>query len=1563
MAEKDSKPKKTVKADGAPSAAAPKGAAKPAATVKPAATAKPTASTTKPAAKTAAQTKATSSSTAKPAATTKPTASTTKPAAKTASTAKPAATKPAEEPKKAETKKAAPATSKTTSAPKTSGNATSAAAKQTAAKPEETVKPAAKTAPAAKPATKTAATKPEEKSAAQVNKPVAAAAVDAPKGASTAKKVKPAAMAKTEKPEKQQKPVKSSGSNGETAAAVKNKKIRFIIMAAVAFVLILALIIGIVVGTKSCNKEPGFSNNGAPSVLPADNVANDNPIIAESASSRPLVAPVKNVDVGDEYDFEYSSTSAVGFSGKVLDTIPRVKPVSETMDERDNFPLGIDIPEGSVRYPKYGYTMSSVLKSDAARAALINESDYLSAYGTRNNSGNGNNGEGTYNMMDKDGYLYFVNNGKTIQAKNFDGSPRQLYKHSSADGMYFGGINAANPDIADDEPGIVKQVTIRPRGYGSYSVTGVYAPAGEVIKIEMSEADMNATGGITIHIGQALYNGQSNNIWVAKGQMQRLPNILNTMVVNKSTATLKDGVYTAYVGSFIGGPLYIRNTNATFTATISGGVRYSHFILGYTTKEEYEENKQSTTPYFDLEVWNYGVLHSGPKLYAQNFSYDDIYKAAVLWEKVSSVTTTGSNQGIVFLYDPFVAAGAAVAFPGRSSVNCPTGWMSNSLNYNTIVSSGGWGNFHEYHHNFQGYGVGNGGEVTNNGMTLVSYALFTKISAKRGIGSFGGQGLGGWNNYTSATWALNDILSLRRGGHPSNGDKGLTLYSVLLHNFGANNYIQAKYTQQKGGYGQSYAGYFRAWEAVTHNNMSYYFKDVLKGLTSEVANKWHNPEYTSMFVPVSCVYQTGRSYLYDGEKKYFQTMQPYVIPYGTDFNIDLSEYTAPNGQYASGSIVIPDNFKYRIKSVTKPEHGTIEVVDNYNLKFKPDTNKLSGQIIVTLEIVEKSGAFKVDDVDLVLEFEQSHETNKMTLERTTYTYTEETAYTDAQTAFDSEFTGYTDKKEYDHSNPVQNANTDIWAYPDNEQSHKDHPTSPEHHFASKNKVDVIDGKLYFESDGKYRIYLRGRVNCAVYFSLDGQEYKIGAKVTNGSGSGFYTTNANTYFDVHFNEGNVTVTVYCEGAEPKEYTYKLTPNSKKEIFNWLYVKEVMIVQSSPMISYIGLGMKQWTQTMFTMEETYHKADNSVVESPDEEGYAYTKTIYRDYQGNEVAYTKKDKDSEETQYYKKVGNNYVASTAEEVSELTESKLIAPTSATYVNAYRKDYEFPDNSSFESDYFYNRVYKYNYTDNHKLGTAEQRIVDASNMSLNTSWGAGLDNLAVILDGVTDSGNKMQLHSSGSPSEARPFTFIIDLGKVSTANRFVLYSQGGRPDPQFPSAMNLYASIDGENFSLIGNYTDLQHSGNKLSIDFDETEMRYYKFEITKSTGGYIIIREVEMWNVFEITNGTQLTPDNGAFTYGGNWQIKQTQSTFGHVYVGGANATMAFKFNGTRLGLLSSKAFGKNFEITIDGKKVTSLQLKDVTGDYGASFISELFEDKEHTVVIKCLGEANIDSVVIFK
>ncbi|MDE6355742.1 MAG: hypothetical protein K2L67_00665 [Clostridia bacterium] len=55
-------------------------------------------------------------------------------------------------------------------------------------------------------------------------------------------------------------------------------------------------------------------------------------------------------------------------------------------------------------------------------------------------------------------------------------------------------------------------------------MTGIYAPAGEVVKIQLSEEDMEATGGITVHIGQALYNGQANNIWNARN-VNRMPTL------------------------------------------------------------------------------------------------------------------------------------------------------------------------------------------------------------------------------------------------------------------------------------------------------------------------------------------------------------------------------------------------------------------------------------------------------------------------------------------------------------------------------------------------------------------------------------------------------------------------------------------------------------------------------------------------------------------------------------------------------------------------------------------------------------------------------------------------------------------------------------------------------------------------------------------------------------------------------------------------------------------------------------------------------------------------------
>ena len=89
--------------------------------------------------------------------------------------------------------------------------------------------------------------------------------------------------------------------------------------------------------------------------------------------------------------------------------------------------------------------------------------------------------------------------------------------------------------------------------------------------------------------------------------------------------------------------------------------------------------------------------------------------------------------------------------------------------------------------------------------------------------------------------------------------------------------------------------------------------------------------------------------------------------------------------------------------------------------------------------------------------------NKSVLERTTYTYSADKMYKDAEQAYANNYAGYASKEEGDNINPVQNSNTDIWYYPKNYQDQ----SSP--HIVPDNAVAEVKGKLYFKDAGKYRI--------------------------------------------------------------------------------------------------------------------------------------------------------------------------------------------------------------------------------------------------------------------------------------------------------------------------------------------------------------------------------------------------------------------------------------------------------------------------------------------------------------
>lgn len=841
-------------------------------------------------------------------------------------------------------------------------------------------------------------------------------------------------------------------------------------------------------------------------------------------------------------------TSRTGYQVRYLNSheLKRIIPqiLSNSRSERPN---GQDPYPEDKPYPEYGYTVKLLQEE---KQALIRESCYLCSKATSKSNG-------TYDKMDSSGFLY-LNDGTPV--KDINGNHRKLYKHCASNGMYFGSAKFFGP-LKDDEPPVIKKITFKPRIGGNYNVTGLYAPAGEVIKVEISENDLKRVGTVKIHLGQCLYNGQPNNIWDQR-EMNRMPVILNTMDITPQNSEFNSEtkMYIGYIGSFYGGPIYVCNCSSEFTVTISGAVNYRHFILNFTTRDEFEQLCKSSAPYFDLEIWENGVLFSGPVQMVRNYTYDDLYKAAVLWEKISLVSNQVRNQGIVFLYDCFVAAGGAVAFPGRWSVNCPAGWLTEALNYNSFVTNGSWGNCHEYNHNFQGYGFPGGGEVTNNALNLVSYCSFTKISSNRQLNSSGEVGLGAWNAYTSSSNVLRMAKEFKNGNINQ-----LALYATLIHNIGQTSFMAAvkKRNPDASVNPNQLAGnsdqYYRSLCYSSGYDMTFFFDEIaltVKGMgeVSQESRTEIQNQKMPMFVPIGCVYQVGRSVQGKNMKKSFvKTEQPFEIMFGKPFAIDLRPYIMQDKTYQGGSMVLPDAFDYVIKNISNPPHGTLtkhETQENTWI-YNPDPNYLnSGEIYVIFGITKKDNSFIVDDIDLVIEFQQSHEFGKNVLERTIYQYNTN-QYQTAKAAYENNYDGYIKKYDEPNINPTQNSNTDVWV------------PKP-----SNNAVFEIRGKFYIAQNADYRIQIRGRHSVALYVSTDNaqtfhfaaehnQEYKNPA---------FPTNEQSSYID-------------------------LTDCKKGD---WIYFKEILLVNYDA--AFIGLGTGKLEKPRISISNnqlTYEGPDQTIV----------------------------------------------------------------------------------------------------------------------------------------------------------------------------------------------------------------------------------------------------------------------------------------------------------------------------------------------------------------------------------
>lgn len=755
--------------------------------------------------------------------------------------------------------------------------------------------------------------------------------------------------------------------------------------------------------------------------------------------------------------------------------------------------------EGLSSYPSFGAVFST--QNSQARADVYNENVKLTSGFTSFYGGGPSGNWAFYNMMDKDGNLLKIDLNTASSPADAVDSGMDLYKHTAAEGMYFG-------NVSDSEPAVVKRITTNGKQYGTI-VTGLYAPAGEVVKVEMP-ADSLRDRNIYISIGQTLGNGTANAIPARTDKkFVRMPIISTRFRMNKKTSyyDANTDTYSFYIGSHFGGPIYLlpndvnsKSDVSEFTFTISGAVNYRHYILGVTTKEEFDYVSKSSAPYFDMEVsWNEGVRHSGPLKFASMFDYEQLTNAAVLWEKIGLISNqfpnwcaTGGN--IVYAYDDYVVSGAAVALCGNRTVDAPYDWMTGSLNYDYFVTNGSWGNVHEYNHHYQKFGLsGDSNEITNNAVNLLEYALFTKISSQRTLDG----GLGGWNAYTAPQYGLQYLVNTNAAADDSGASRvkqdSLHVYAAILHNIGADAFIAS------GKSGSNPDGYYKNLCNGTHLDMTYFFNEVLNFATADAASgntisaasvdAVKAKDYP-MFVPVNTVYQVGKIWEKDGVKQYARTAQPFVYGVG-DFMLDFANY-----------LVIPQGFTYKIKSVTQPKNGSIEMQDNLHLLYKPNEQRLSGEFIVTLQVTKDDGAFQVADVQLILNLEQAN-----ILQRTTWSYTEENM--PSVSSVDDLIAVYEGLKPTDANakvgsniNPVQNGNTEIWG------GYNSDPRS----------IMEIKGSLFINSDGKYRIALRGRRYAVLYLSYDGgKTYEDMIKLTyHESGADFMP---NDYVDVNLISGH------------------------------------------------------------------------------------------------------------------------------------------------------------------------------------------------------------------------------------------------------------------------------------------------------------------------------------------------------------------------------------------------------------------------------------------------------------
>lgn len=538
-------------------------------------------------------------------------------------------------------------------------------------------------------------------------------------------------------------------------------------------------------------------------------------------------------------------------------------------------------------------------------------------------------------------------------------SENRLKKHVAADGQFFG-------TVSDQAKGIIKKTYIN-ASVKRYHSLGIYAPAGEVLTIEINENLINK--GLSVVIG---YEVEANNIPLDKfltGNKDRMPLIRKSFDL---TSTLTK------VGTPLGGAVYIYVTdkvNDNFEVTVSGGVDNPVFQLGINSEEDYKDMLDNDGLIMEFKLPHVRLIM--PKSYVKS---DDIINALKLWHKMSSLSMytlnkVGNTMPITHYYDSYVPAGAAVAYVGANFSILPLSWGTSSLNYDLQMKGGNWGNFHEFNHHHQSFsngkwGLDNPGEVTNNVLTVMGYLLYTDIASTRSEIQAPGATSSGWNISTDPYYNFKRVMDVSNNvtSFEEFSTNQLYMYADLMHAFGVEKVIELI---------KSTNGLIDGYEAnlltdvdsfairaskIFGYDLTYYLTNVCKmNLSEETIITIKNMNYMP-YLPLYNLYSNGVKNINTG-RTYYLNDNTYIF--------DFNKYTVTT-------------LDYKIKEITKPKYGKLKQNENGTYSYNNKTNK-KDKFSITYSITYDNKEY-LKTLDFEIDFDwtkpllKTYSTNKNNIE-------------------------------------------------------------------------------------------------------------------------------------------------------------------------------------------------------------------------------------------------------------------------------------------------------------------------------------------------------------------------------------------------------------------------------------------------------------------------------------------------------------------------------------------------------------------------------------------------------